>query len=136
MKRILIVDDDSDLLKLYRQAFLNAAFVVDASQTLKEAEELVEQNKYDVILLDLLFPNNNSLSVIRQIRRKSSLNSETPVIALTNLESGDITQKAIEYGANECLFKATQTPRTIFETALKFAKNNSSGNNNSTSRYT
>ena len=128
MKHVLIVDDDSDLLKL-TQAFVNAAVAVDDSQSLSEAEKLINDQKYDLILLDLLFPDSNALQTIRNIRKTNSLNSETPVIVLTNLDSGEITKKAIEYGANELLFKATHTPKTIFEAAMKFAKNKTSGNN-------
>lgn len=119
MKNILIVDDDSDLLKLYKRAFLNAGFNVDAVQNLSEAEKLSGKNKYDIIILDLLFPGKDALSTIRLIRYDNSLNSKTPILALTNLDAGEITDKAIKYGANECLFKAAQTPKTIFEAAVK-----------------
>ena len=126
MKKILIVDDDSTLLKLYSQAFLNANFSVDALLKLSEVPEVTHHIKYDIILLDLMFPDTNSLSTIRTIRTPESLNSKTPLIVLTNLDSGDLTKKAIENGANECLFKASQTPKTIFEAAMRLS---SSDNN-------
>ena len=124
MKSVLIVDDDNDLLKLYKQAFLNASFSVDASLNIPDAEKLLKNNKYDLIILDILFPTTDIFSTIRLIRSKNSLNAETPILVLTNLESGEKTKKALEYGANECLFKATQTPRTICETAIKLLGNN------------
>lgn len=123
MKKILIVDDDSTLLKLYSQAFLNANFSVDSLLKLSEVPEVTHHIKYDIILLDLMFPDTNSLSTIRLIRTPDSLNSKTPLIVLTNLDSGELTKKAIEYGANECLFKASQTPKSIFETAVKLSQN-------------
>lgn len=126
VKKVLIVDDDSDLLKLYSQAFLNARFLVDSTLKLSDVPELTQHTKYDIILLDLLFPDSDSLSTIRLIRSPSSPNSKTPIIALTNLDKGEITEKAIKYGANECLFKAAQTPKTIFEAAIRLGQNNSS----------
>jgi len=122
MKRVLIVDDDSDLLKLYKQAFLNASFLVDDVSTIPSAEKLIASKKYDLILLDLL-------STIRFIRNKNTLNSETPILVLTNLETGEKTKKALEYGANECLFKVTQTPGAITKTALRLIGNNHSYTN-------
>lgn len=125
MKNVLIVDDDNDLLKLYKQAFLNAAFNVDAVLKLESADKLIKKTKYDIMLLDLLFPDTNALELIRQIRKKDSLNENTPIIALTNLNEGEITEKAVEYGVNECLFKTTQTPKAIFELAMKLSDKNS-----------
>ncbi|KKQ25367.1 MAG: Sensor protein [Microgenomates group bacterium GW2011_GWC1_37_12b] len=129
MKRVLIVDDDSDLLKLYKQAFLNASFLVDDVSTIPSAEKLIASKKYDLILLDLLFPSTDTLSTIRFIRNKNTLNSETPILVLTNLETGEKTKKALEYGANECLFKVTQTPGAITKTALRLIGNNHSYTN-------
>jgi DNA-binding response OmpR family regulator len=126
MKSVLIVDDDNDLLKLYKQAFLNAHFLVDGCLTIPEAEELIKEKKYDIILLDILFPDRDIFSTIRLIRGKSTPNSETPILILTNLYYGDKTKKALELGANECLFKVTQTPSTIIKTVMRLAGNNHS----------
>ena len=127
MKSVLIVDDDSDLLKLYKQAFLSASFSVDCSLTIPKAEKLVKKKKYDVILLDILFPNANIFSTIRLIRSKNSPNTETPIIILTNLDFGEKTKKALKYGANECLFKVNQTPSTIFKTAIRLVSSSQIG---------
>ena len=126
MKNVLIVDDDSDLLKLYKQVFLNASFSVDVSLTVSKANELIGKKKYDVILLDILFPEADIFSTIRLIRSRDSLNIKTPVLVLTNLQSGEKTKKALEFGADECLFKTSQTPKTILETAMKLANINNS----------
>ena len=124
MKSVLIVDDDSDLLKLYKQAFLGAQFTVDDCLTIMDAEELIKTNKYNVIILDILFPDRDIFSTIRLIRSRSSPNTDTPILILTNLFYGDKTKKALEYGANECLFKVTQTPATIIKTVMRLADEN------------
>jgi len=113
MKNVLIVDDDADLLKLYKQAFLNASFEVDDCQVIPDAEELIKSKKYDIIILDILFPDRDILSTINLIRNEGNPNTETPILMLTNLFYGDKTKKALELGANDCLFKVTQTPSTI-----------------------
>lgn len=130
MKSVLIVDDDSDFVKLYEQAFLNAAFSVDYSLTIPKAEKLIKKKKYDVILLDILFPNADALSTIHLIRSKKSPNNETPIIVLTNLDLGEKTKKALKYGANECLFKVNHTPKTILEIAVRLVGNNRSQKEN------
>lgn len=116
MKNVLIVDDDADLLKLYKQAFLNASFSVDDCLTIPEAEILIINKKFDIIILDILFPDREIFSTIRLIRSQHSPNIQTPILILTNLFYGDKTKKALELGANECMFKVTQTPRSIIKT--------------------
>src|SRR4030042_5488451 len=128
MKSVLIVDDDNDLLKLYKQAFLNASLSVDDCLTIPKAEELIKSKKYDIIVLDILFPDTDIFSTIRLIRSKSSPNTETPILILTNLYYGDKTKKALELGANEGLFKVTQTPNAIIKTIMRLAGNNTQGN--------
>ncbi len=128
MKSVLIVDDDNDLLKLYKQAFSNASLSVDDCLTIPKAEELIKSKKYDIIVLDILFPDTDIFSTIRLIRSKSSPNTETPILILTNLYYGDKTKKALELGANECLFKVTQTPNAIIKTIMRLAGNNTQEN--------
>ena len=124
MKSVLIIDDDSDFVKLYERTFLNAAFSVDYSLTIPKAEKLIKKKKYDVILLDILFPNANALSTIHVIRSKKSPNTDTPILIVTNLDAGEKTKKALKYGANECLFKVNHTPKTVLETVMKLVDNN------------
>lgn len=128
MKKVLIVDDDADLLKLYKTAFVNASFEVDACPTIPEAETLINTKKYDIILLDILFPDRDIFSTIHLIRGPTTPNTDTPILILTNLFYGEKTKKALELGANECLFKVTQTPSTIIETVLKLAGNHTAQN--------
>lgn len=129
MKRVLIVDDDVDLLKLYKQAFINASFEVDVASNIPEADKLASETKYDLIIADILFPGADILPTIRLIRKPNAVNSKTPILVLTNLEHGEKTQKALEYGANECLFKATQTPGSVCETALNLISKSNPINN-------
>ena len=124
-KSVLIVDDDTDFVKLYEQAFSEVSYSVDYSLTVPEAEKLIKDKKYDVILLDILFPNADALSTIRVIRSKKSPNSETPIVVLTNLDFGEKTNKALEYGANKCLLKVNNTPKTILEITDRLVGNNS-----------
>lgn len=124
MKSILLVDDDADLLKLYQQAFVNASFTVDSCPTISEAELLVIKKKYDIIILDILFPERDIFSTIRLIRSVTSPNSQTPILMLTNLFYGEKTKKALDIGANDCLFKVTQTPKTIIDKVNKLIAKN------------
>jgi Response regulators consisting of a CheY-like receiver domain and a winged-helix DNA-binding domain len=118
-KKILIIDDDKDLLQMYKFVFSNNGFLVETLQDSGKILDTVKINKYDVILMDLLFPGGDNLQTIFQIRAKGALNSNTPVIAMTNLDSGEQTKKAREYGANACLFKTELTPDNLVSKVLE-----------------
>ncbi|MGD8744351.1 MAG: response regulator [Candidatus Woesebacteria bacterium] len=122
MKKALIVDDDNDLLKLYDQSFKNASFDVDIITNLAEADELIKTKVYDIIVLDLVFPNSDALPTIRLIRSQNSQNANTPIIILTNLDFGEKTKEALKLGANECMFKVKQTPKDVLEVAKKLTQ--------------
>lgn len=124
MASVLIVDDDSDLLTLYSRTFENESWSVFATASIEKAEEKIKTEKYDLILLDLLLPYSDTLITIKQIRDGHTANTSTPIIVLTNLDKGDKTKKALEYGANLCLFKAEQTPQKIIDAASSVLSSN------------
>ena len=121
-KKMLIVEDDTDLLKMYTVVFSGSEFETTGISSPQEAIESVKVNKYDAILLDLMYPGGDNLQTIRLIRSEQSLNKDTPIIILTNLNAGDKTKKSLEYGANECLFKAKYTPKTLLSEVTNILK--------------
>ena len=118
-RRILILDDDADLLKMYKLVFENSGFTVDDVQNSSNFMNLLQENHYDIILMDLLFPSGDNLQLIRNIRTFGSQNISVPIVVMTNLDSGDQTKKALEYGANGCLFKSALTPHNLASEVMK-----------------
>jgi len=115
MRKILIIEDESDIRGLYKQVFLNASYEVEEVDNCPDAIQLVKEKAFDVILLDLLFPNQtDGFMVIREVRRESSLNTKTPLIVITNLNQDEKIKKALKEGADKCLFKAEHTPKSVF----------------------
>jgi DNA-binding response OmpR family regulator len=124
MKKILIVEDDESLRQMYKQVFVNSGYAVDEAVDPNKSLELLKENSYNVILLDLLFPSMDGVDVVRTIKSDVTKNSTTPIIILTNLTHDKKIKKVMQLGAYKCLFKAEHTPKTIFKEVDAIIKDN------------
>lgn len=100
-KKILVVDDEKLIVKGIRFSLEQDDMVVDCAYDGEEALEKVRENKYDIILLDIMLPKLTGLEVCQQIREFSNV----PVIMLT--AKGDDMDKilGLEYGADDYITK-------------------------------
>lgn len=99
--RILVVDDEKLLVKGLKFNLENDGYEVDGAYDGKEALELFEKNKYDLVLLDLMLPEISGLDVCRAIREKSNV----PVIMVTAKTEGIDKLIGFEYGADDYVTK-------------------------------
>ena len=103
-KKILIVEDDSFLLKLLK---LNLSEIPDTSVSVaangEEALELLENEKPDLMLLDLLMPKLDGYAVLEAMRKKEM---NIPVIVLSNLSQQSDRQKCSDLGVRDFFVKS------------------------------
>ena len=106
--KILIVDDDADLLALVAFALTQAGYVVVKAGDVAEALRVFDAESPDLAILDINLPSGNGFDVCRAIRRQSQI----PVMMLTvRSEEGDLV-KALDLGADDYLTKPF-SPRTL-----------------------
>jgi DNA-binding response OmpR family regulator len=104
IKVLMIEDNRGDyqlILKLLEKSE-NAQFELVHSPKLKSGVELLENNSFDVILLDLGLPDSNGLDSFNVILKK---HPEIPTIILTGLANEETGIQAIKYGAQDYLVK-------------------------------
>lgn len=84
MKRFLLVDDEENFLELLAEA-INDEFecTIDSSSRPIEALELLQEQKYDLILVDFMMPKMNGGDLVKAVRSKAGQNQTTPIIILT-----------------------------------------------------
>ena len=102
--KVLIIEDDKFLLKLYSEKLQNEGFEVIESITGEEGLNKLFADKPDSIVLDLILPRKNGFEVLSEIK----LNPETkniPVIILTNLGQDTDIKRGLELGAATYLVK-------------------------------
>ena len=99
---ILLAEDNLINQKVAQSIFKNIGYEIDIARNGKEAVEMLEKGKYDVIFMDLLMPEMDGYQATRQIR---SQGHTLPVIAMS-ADEDDITRKAaFEAGMNEYVCK-------------------------------
>ncbi|RDY29020.1 DNA-binding response regulator [Romboutsia weinsteinii] len=99
--RILVVEDNIKLLNSIVNE-LSSHFEVDKCEEGEEALYLINQDIYDLIVLDLMLPNIGGLDILKSMR---GTGISTPVIILTAKESLDDKVGAFSIGANDYLTK-------------------------------
>ena len=98
--RILIAEDEKDLNRLKEEHYS-----VDSCYDGQEALEYLESAEYDAVVLDIMMPGTDGLTVLRKMRRR---NDATPVILLTakdSIESIEDRVAGLDAGANDYLVK-------------------------------
>jgi DNA-binding response OmpR family regulator len=100
-KKVLVVDDEKLIVKGLRFSLEQDDMEVDCAYDGEEALELAKNNKYDIILLDIMLPKLTGLEVCQQIREFS----DVPIIMLT--AKGEDMDKilGLEYGADDYITK-------------------------------
>lgn len=100
-KKVLVVDDEKLIVKGIRFSLEQDDMEVDCAYDGEEALKLARENKYDMILLDIMLPKLDGFEVCRQIREFS----DVPIIMLT--AKGEDMDKilGLDYGADDYITK-------------------------------
>lgn len=79
MSRILLLEDDLSLINGLSFAFQKQGFTLEIARTLKEAEELWEDGRYELLVLDISLPDGTGFEFCQKVRQSSKV----PIIFLT-----------------------------------------------------
>ncbi len=104
MKKIVLIEDDSDLYSLLRYNLEKEGFAFAGAQTGKGAIELCRRERPDLILLDIMLPDSDGLDICKGIRNHPDL-AHVPVIFLTARASETDRIVGLELGANDYIVK-------------------------------
>ncbi len=103
-KKILIVDDNYDVVATYKVVLDRMGYGVEIARDGNECLEKIEQEKPDMVLLDVLLPGLSGSEVCRRIK-DTALTKDVPVVAITASLAADTRVKMSEVGADEFLLK-------------------------------
>ena len=97
-KRILVVDDDDNILNLERTILEQKGFEVTTATGGPEALEILSGRVFDLVLLDVMMPEVDGFTVCRKIKEDPRL-KDIPVIFLTAKGGGEALAEGFESGA-------------------------------------
>lgn len=99
--RVLVVEDEAELLSAVAQALREEGYAVDEAVDGEEAQYKVTTWDYDAVILDLMLPKVDGWVVLRQMRRKQ----KTPVLILSARDAVEDRVRGLDLGADDYLVK-------------------------------
>lgn len=108
--RVLIVEDDPDLLRQLSGSLKDAGYAVDTAEDGEEGHYLGETEPYDCVVLDLGLPKLDGLTVLERWRREGRA---MPVIILTARDRWNDKVQGIDAGADDYLTKPFHTEELL-----------------------
>ena len=118
-KRIVLIEDDSDLFSLLKYNLEKEGFLMTGSQTGLGALDLCRRVKPDLILLDIMLPDSDGLDICKGIRNDPEM-GQTPIIFLTARASETDRIVGLELGANDYIVKPFFIRELIARIKLQF----------------
>jgi len=100
--KILIVEDEFELLNTICQYLQKEEFVCESAASYFEAEDKLITYKYDIVILDINLPDGNGLDLLRILKEKTP---ETGVLIVSAKDSLDDKLKGLDLGADDYITK-------------------------------
>lgn len=125
MAKILIIEDDQYIREMYALILKkNQHDVVEAKDG---AAGLVEARKggHDVIVLDLMMPQMDGLTFLKELQAQPPKQPNGPVIVMSNLAYSNAKDEALKLGAADFLVKADLDPKDVLEAVERALKKKS-----------
>jgi two-component system copper resistance phosphate regulon response regulator CusR len=100
--RILLVEDERSAARFIAKGLREASYAVDVAEDGPAAAERCHQNDYDAIVLDVMLPGRDGLTVCRELRASGS---DVPVLMLTARDAVEARVQGLDAGADDYLTK-------------------------------
>ena len=103
-KRLVIIEDEADIVELVRYNFQKEGFEVRSFTRGKEGLEDLRRNSADLVILDIMLPDIDGFEVCRRLKAHEQTRS-VPVVMLTALSQEENRRKGMECGAVDYMVK-------------------------------
>ena len=123
MHSILIVEDDTSINALLKEALEKENYRCTQAFSGTEARMLLQMNSYSVVLLDLMLPGISGEEVLKEIRKRGS----TPVIVLTARDTIDDKVEYLKSGADDYITKPFNIQEVLARVLVQIRRNEGAG---------
>ena len=101
MSKLLLLEDDLSLINGLSFAFQKAGHELDIARTLREAEALWQEGKYDLLVLDVSLPDGSGFEFCKKVRQTS----QVPIIFLTASDTETSIIMGLDIGGDDYITK-------------------------------
>ena len=112
-KKVLLVDDDQDILTSMQAAFEPTGAIIDMASNGNKAVELAEKNQPDLIVLDMMLPGRSGFLVLEKLKARKPRNSKPHVIMITGNQGARHKMYAESLGVSEYFNKPVKMDKLI-----------------------
>ena len=112
-KRILLVDDDNDVLVSMQAAFEPTGAIIDMAANGNKAVELAEKNQPDLVILDMMLPGRSGFLVLEKIKARKPRNARPFVVMITGNPGKRHQMYAESLGVSEYFTKPVKMDKLI-----------------------
>jgi len=117
-KSILIIEDEKDILDLYKEYLTGVGFQIDTASDGEEGLKKIVAGKNNLVLLDIMMPKLDGIGILQTIRDQKLKLPTT--IMLTNLSHDQALKDALALGAKDSIIKSEVTPDQVVEKISKY----------------
>lgn len=123
IQSVLVIEDDRFIGEMYVRSLKNNGYTVDWVTTGREGFAAASIRVYDLILLDIMLPEQTGIEVLKSLRNspKGDLITKSRIIVITNYDQDDESREAMEAEADGYLIKADITPRKLLDIISQMA---------------
>jgi DNA-binding response OmpR family regulator len=112
-KKVLLVDDDNDILTSMQAAFEPTGATVDLAKDGNKAVELAEKNQPDLVVLDMMLPGRSGFLVLEKIKARKPPGSKPFVIMITGNQGARHKMYAESLGVSEYFNKPVKLDKLV-----------------------
>lgn len=116
--KVMIADDDPNICRLYESAFTSRGYTTIVAQNGEETLVLIEKEKPDVVLLDIMMPSIHGLQVLDIVKSDPKI-KDTKIIMFTALSDEKTKMEAKELGAIDYIVKSESSMGDILSKVQK-----------------
>ena len=116
MEKLLIVEDEKQISKVMKLYLEKEGYIIDLASDGKIADELIENNTYDLVILDIMMPYKDGWYLLKKIK---SINNNTQVIITSARGEEEDRIFGLELGADDYMVKPISMRELVLRVSLR-----------------
>jgi CheY-like chemotaxis protein len=118
--QLLLAEDEEDARLIYLDIISGAGLKVEGAENGKATLDKLASKAYDLLLLDIIMPDMDGISVLAEIKKYPAKYGTPKVVMLTNIGGDLAIEKALQIGANGYMLKSETEPDELVRTIKRY----------------